>query len=129
MADDWIIVGDDGDREDIAEWLQPKQMKVDESLEGVYVDSFFKKTGVNADTGKDEGWTAHKVKRADGKLCAIYGTGGLDYRMKQVAKGAKIKIIYKGKDKVTDGKLKGKSVHQFLVKTNKKVGALEEAPF
>ena len=129
MADEWINVGDDGDREDIAEWVQPKQMKVDQFLEGIYVDSFFKKTGVDPKTGKDEGWTAHKVKKADGKLAAIYGTGGLDYRMKQVAKGAKVKITYKGKDKVTEGKLKGKSVHQFLVQTNKKAVAGEEAPF
>lgn len=123
MADKYKVVGGaGGEREEIAEWIQPKSMKKGEKLEGSYVDSFSKGEG-------EDRWTAHKIRKEDGKLVAIYGTGKLNHCMSQVVKGANCRITYEGKEKVTEGKLKGKSIHQFKVEATETVGAGEEAPF
>lgn len=52
-----------------------------------------------------------KFKTADGKEVVVNEGGNLAYRMKDIAAGTLVRIIYNGKQIMTKGKFKGKPSH------------------
>ena len=76
---------------------------------GTYEGSFKDKT---------YGKTTHKVKTAGG-LVGIPGCAQLDKLLTQVADGATVQVVYRGKNEIQQGKYAGKMAHSFLVNADK----------
>lgn len=82
-----------------------RQINVGDEFIGSYDGSF---------KGKTYGNLTHKLKTAEG-IIGLPSAGQLDKLLGQVAPGTLVKVTYKGKQLIKDGKFAGKQAHGFSV--------------
>jgi hypothetical protein len=82
-----------------------KQLLKGDTIEGVYLGSPVSKTYGNP---------FHKIQTTEG-IIALPSASSLNKQIATVAQGAKVKVVYGGKEKMTGGKYAGKSTHVFEV--------------
>lgn len=87
----------------------------EEGITGVVAEGIYEGTVPNTfePTRND-----YKVRDEAGNLIILNSTGSLSQQMGKVAQGAYVRVSYSGMKKLTQGKLKGKSVHNFLVEVS-----------
>jgi hypothetical protein len=92
-------------------FIRPKQL-AEEGTTGVVAEGIYEGTQPNSfePTRND-----YKVRDEAGNLIILNATGSLNQQMAKVATGSYVRVSYSGMKKLTQGKLKGKSVHNFLV--------------
>ncbi len=69
-------------------------------------------------TDKTYGKVTHKVK-TDAGLVGLPGCAQLNKLLEQVADGATVQVIYRGKNEIQSGKYAGKHAHSFIVNADK----------
>lgn len=95
-------------------FIRPKAL-ADDGVTGVVAEGIYEGTVANTyePTRND-----FKVRDEAGNLIILNATGSLTQQMGKVAQGSYVRISYSGMKKLTQGKLKGKSVHNFLVEVS-----------
>lgn len=95
-------------------FVRPKAL-ADDGTTGVVAEGIYEGTVPNTfePTRND-----FKVREEGGDLVILNATGSLSQQMGKVAQGSYVRISYSGMKKLTQGKLKGKSVHNFLVEVS-----------
>lgn len=82
-----------------------RQINVGDEFIGVYDGSF---------KGKTYGNLTHKLRTTEG-IIGLPSAGQLDKLLGQVAPGTTVKVTYKGKQQIKEGKFAGKTAHGFSV--------------
>lgn len=92
-------------------FIRPSKLTEDDVgtalVEGVFLESV---ANHYDDTKRD-----FKFEREDGSKVIINQAGNLGYRMKAVNPGDFVQITYEGKQEIQNGKMKGRSAHNFSV--------------
>lgn len=83
-----------------------EQLLPNTTIYGTYEGSF---------TSKNFGSVTHKVRTEDGLLVGVPGSGQLNKLLDKVAKDSRVKITYRGKEKIASGAFAGKQAHSFIV--------------
>lgn len=90
-------------------FIRPSKL-TEEDVDSVLVEGTFIESMPNHyDNSRDD----FKLEKEDGSAVVINGAGNLGYRMKLVSPGDYIQIIYRGKQEITSGKMKGREAHTF----------------
>lgn len=91
------------------EFIRPSKLTGPQTLitEAIYLGS----TPNSFDDGKSD----YKFETEDGKTLVLNGAGNLGYQMEKVAVNSVVTVEYRGKQKITKGKLAGKESHNFQV--------------
>lgn len=95
--------GSDGDGSDITYVRLGKLSKGDTVVEGIYLGS-----SQNAMYPEKKDF---KFKTADEKTVVVNEGGNLAFRLKEIAAGTLVRIIYNGMQEITKGPRKGKKSH------------------
>lgn len=92
-------------------FIRPKQL-ADDGITGVVAQGIYAGTTPNTfePTRND-----YKLTEDDGGTVILNANGSLNKQMAKVAEGSYVRISYSGMQKIESGKLKGKSVHNFIV--------------
>jgi hypothetical protein len=91
------------------EFIRPSKLTGPATLinEGLYIGS--------SKNNFDEAKLDYKFEDETGKVVVLNGAGNLGYQMGKVPVNSIVTINYKGKQKITKGKLAGKESHNFDV--------------
>lgn len=92
-------------------FIKAKQL-ADDGISGVILEGEFVGTIKNT---FDESKNDFKFKLDDGNTVIINSTGSLTQEMKLIKPSDYVQVSYLGMDKLTKGKMKGKSYHKFQV--------------
>lgn len=90
-------------------YINKKDLKAGMEIIGSFEGTFTAKSKFNAD-----GQLLVKIRTADG-LKALPGHGNLPSRMKTIATGTSVLVIYKGMQLAKSGKFAGRPVHTYEV--------------
>lgn len=84
--------------------------------EGTVVEGIYMNTITRPDKDDPDKLRSLHVIRVDGKIVNYYGTGHLDYLLRNVPKNSKVRISYMGKQKVKGYKVQ---LHQFKLEVDR----------
>lgn len=93
------------------EFVRPSEL-AKQGFEGVVLEGTFVEATANR---LNEHQNDFKFEKEDGSVVVVNGAGNLKYRMKDVSPGDFCRVSYLGMQEISEGKLKGKSAHNFEV--------------
>ena len=92
-------------------FIRPKEL-ADAGTTGVVAEGIYEGSQPNSfDTTKSD----YKIRLDNGDLVIINSSGSLAAQMAKVAVGAFVQVTYLGMKVLTQGKMKGKNSHSFVV--------------
>lgn len=92
-------------------FIRPKEL-ADAGTTGVVAEGIYEGTLPN---NFDENKSDYKVRQDDGTLVILNSCGSLATQLAKVSEGSYVQITYLGMKPLTQGKMKGKSAHSFIV--------------
>ena len=92
-------------------FIRPKELN-DAGTTGVVAEGIYEGTLPN---NFDDTKSNYKVRTDAGNLIVLNSTGSLAAQLGKVAVGSYVQIQYLGMQEITEGKMKGKMSHKFIV--------------
>jgi hypothetical protein len=105
IENEWTEIGGGNLR-----YLSASKMAVGDVVQGLYTGS-----SVDPLYGNQK----YSIEQGDGETIIVNGCGHLDFLMKGVKPPTKVRITYRGMEKMEKGKMIGKMVHRFGLKVAK----------
>lgn len=105
----WKKPGQEG--ESNIEFIRPSKLTAEDNDRVLVQGTFVEAMPNHFDETKND----FKFEKEDGSVVIINGAGNLGYRMKAISPGQLVQVTYQGKQEIQNGKMKGRSAHNFEV--------------